>query len=145
MQQVYHANGILVVRASTESLNLPTLNDLDVGSCVMGSVTSEQNQLFNNRNSVGTNDVAIYFVRSTWPSYNGCAAFPAGRPSAVVASVASRWTLGHEVGHVLGLSHVSNNDRLMTGLGTDNITHEPPDLVSSEVNTMRSSPFTVNR
>jgi hypothetical protein len=39
MQQVYEAVGIRVHRASTENLNIPALNDLDVGSCTMGSVT----------------------------------------------------------------------------------------------------------
>jgi hypothetical protein len=52
--------------------------------------------------------------------------------------------MGHEVGHVLGLSHVNNNDRLMTGNGTANITNPPPDLSSSEITTMRNSSLTVN-
>ncbi|HJY23813.1 MAG TPA: hypothetical protein VJ279_13055, partial [Hanamia sp.] len=73
------------------------------------------------------------------PAYNGCAAFPAGRPGAVVVRSASRWTLGHELGHVLSLNHVNDNNRLMTGNGTFNITNPPPDLISSEVNSMISS------
>ena len=126
MQQVYHAYGIQVIWASNETLNLPALNDLDVGACTMGNTTAEQNQLFANRNNVGANDVAVYFVRSTQPAYNGCAAHPANRPSAAVASIASSWTLGHEVGHVLGLPHVNNNNRLMTGNGTwESRTHHP--------------------
>lgn len=143
MRQVYEANGIRVV-ASTENLNLPLLNDLDVGTCTMGNTTNEQNQLFGNRNNVGVNDIAVYFIRSTVPSFNGCAAHPVGQPSAVVASIASQWTLGHEVGHVLGLPHVNNNDRLMTGNGTGNITNPPPDLIASEVQTMNTSPLTVD-
>ena len=74
-------------------------------------------------------------MRTTNPSFNGCAAFPTNRPSAVVASIASEWTLGHEVGHVLGLPHVTPTDRLMTGGGTNNITNPPSDLVASEVRT----------
>jgi hypothetical protein len=144
MQQVYHAYGIQVVWASNENLNLPALNDLDVGACTLGNTTAEQNQLFANRNNVGANDVAVYLVRSTQPSYNGCAAHPANRPSAVVASIASSWTLGHEVGHVLGLFHVNNNNRLMTGNGTWNITNPPPDLIASEVSTMDASAYTLN-
>jgi len=84
----------------------------------------------------------VYFVRSTVPPFNGCAAFPAGRPGAVVAQVATVWTLGHEVGHVLGLNHVNDNNRLMTGNGTSNITNLPPDLISTEVITMRASNLT---
>jgi hypothetical protein len=142
MQWVYEAVGIRVQRVSTETLNLPTLNDVDVGACTMGSVTAEQTQLFSNRNNAGPNDVVVYFVRSTVPPFNGCAAFPAGRPGAVVAQGASTWTLAHEVGHVLGLVHVNDNNRLMTGNGTANITNPPPDLTSQEVITMRTSTIT---
>jgi predicted Zn-dependent protease len=52
--------------------------------------------------------------------------------------------MGHEVGHVLGLSHVNNNDRLMTGNGTANITNPPPDLIESERQTMEGSAQTQN-
>lgn len=69
-------------------------------------------------------------------------AFPANRPSCCVVQGATQWTMAHEVGHVLGLSHVNNNDRLMTGNGTGNITNPPPDLVSSEVTTMLNSNLT---
>ena len=144
MREVYATANIDVEWASTESLNLPALNDVDVGTCNMGVVTAEQAQLFNNRNNVGPNDLVVYMVRSTVPPFNGCAAHPAGRPGAVVAQGASQWTFGHELGHVLGLSHVNNNDRLMTGNGTANITNPPPDLVASEVATMVASALTVN-
>lgn len=143
MQDVYAFAGIRVDRLSTENLNLPTLNDIDVGECMMGSATAEQVSLFANRNFVGANEMVIYFVRSTVPGNNGCASFPSGRPGAVVASGASRWTLGHEVGHILGLSHVSNNDRLMTGNGTFNITNPPPDFIGGEVTTMTNSNLTI--
>jgi len=141
MQQVYEAVGIRVHPVSTETLNLPALNDVDVGTC-SGSVTAEQTQLFANRNNAWGTDVVVYFVRSTVPSFNGCASFPPGRPGAVVAQIASQWTMGHEIGHVLGLRHVNDNNRLMTGNGTGNITNPPPDLVSTEVNTMRASGLT---
>jgi hypothetical protein len=60
----------------------------------------------------------------------------------VVAQNASIWTLAHEVGHVLGLSHVDDNNRLMTGNGTTNITNPPPDLISTVVIAMRASGLT---
>jgi hypothetical protein len=142
MQQVYEAVGIRVHRVSTENLNFPALNDVDVGTCSIGVVTQEQTQLFANRNNAWGSDVVVYFVRSTVPTYNGCAAHPAGQPGAVIAQIASVWTLAHEVGHVLGLSHVNDNNRLMTGNGTANITNPPPDLISTEVNTMRASTLT---
>jgi hypothetical protein len=144
MREVYESAGIQVQLASTENLNLPALNDCDVGGCFMGQTTAEQNQLFNNRNNVGQNEVVVYFVRSTVPPFNGCAAHPSGRPGAVVAQGATQWTLGHEFGHVLGLSHVNDNNRLMTGNGTSNITNPPPDLIASEIQTMKNSPFTID-
>jgi hypothetical protein len=45
---------------------------------------------------------------------------------------------------VLGLAHVNDNDRLMTGNGTANITNPPPDLVASERTTMEGSALTVD-
>jgi hypothetical protein len=142
MRWVYESVGIIVHRVSTETLNLPTLNDVDVGGCTLGSVTAEQTQLFGHRNNAGPNDAVIYFVRSTVPPSNGCASHPVGQPGAVVAQGATQWTMGHELGHVLGLLHVNDNNRLMTGNGTSNITNPPPDLIHQEVITMRSSRVT---
>ena len=156
MQRVYELLGIRVQRVSTETLNLPLLNDLDVGGCTMGSVTAEQTTLYGNRNNVPSGDLTVYFVRSTNPAYNGCAAHPANRPGAVVASVASRWTLAHECGHVLGLRHVDDPpppnpsappallDRLMTGRGTGSITNPPPDLTAQENLSLRATRLTHN-
>ena len=141
MQQVYGSRQIGVILASVQTLNLPTLEDVDVGQCVRGQTTAEQRTLFGNRNNVGTRDVAVYFVRSTNPPFNGCAAHD-GRPSCVVVRGATRFTLAHEVGHVLGLNHVNDNNRLMTGNGTANITNPPPDLIASEGQTMMASNLT---
>lgn len=143
MQEVFAMAGIRVDWVTTEHLNIASLNDVDVGACVLGSSTAEQNQLFNNRNFVTGNDLVVYYVRSTQPSYNGCAAHPTGKPGAVVVRTASRWTLAHELGHVLGLRHVSDNNRLMTGNGTYNITNAPPDLNASEVSTMIASGLSI--
>ncbi|MGQ0515085.1 hypothetical protein ACT453_23425, partial [Bacillus sp. D-CC] len=60
---------------STENLDLPHLMDLDV-DCVMGHVSTEQIELFNHRNNVETNELTLYFVRSTNRPLNGCASHP---------------------------------------------------------------------
>jgi hypothetical protein len=60
----------------------------------------------------------------------------------VVARGATIWTLAHEVGHVLGLRHVNDNDRLMTGNGTSNIVNPPADLTAGEVVAMRQNTST---
>lgn len=144
MREVFTTRGIDVKWASEEPLNLPALDIIDVGECRMGQTTSEQNQLFNNRNFAASNDIVIYFVEATSPPYNGCAAHPAGKPAAVVVKTATQWTFAHEQGHVLGLSHINNNDRLMTGNGTSQITNPPPDVVATEGTTMQNSAITVN-
>jgi len=148
MQWVYEAVGVRVQRVSSETLNLPLLNDLDVGTCGgAASVTTEQTELFGNRNGGPTTDVVVYFVRSTEPPLNGCAAHPDGEPSVVVTQGASSWTLAHEVGHVLGLPHCDSPgsrlfDRLMTGGGTASITNPPPDLTVGEINQMKRDKLT---
>ena len=160
MRQVYQTADLGVEVVSRESLanipNFSVLNDLNVGMCLVGAPpTPQQNQLFQNRNNVGANEIVVYFVRSLVPANNGCATFPAGSPGAAVAQVASRWTTAHEVGHVLGLQHISGENtmcpqenpnccstpdftRLMTGCGTGNITGVPT-IVQAEINTMRTS------
>jgi hypothetical protein len=144
MQNTYDQAGIQVVLASTQLISAPGQVDVDVGNCTMGNTTADQAALFSHRDFIGANEVVVYFVRATVPAFNGCAAHPNGKPGAVVAQGATQWTMAHEVGHVLGLVHVNNNTRLMTGNGTANITTNPPVLIASEITTMDNSPLTVN-
>ena len=131
-------------RHSTETLSaaspdLLALNDIDTGTS--GNASAEQQALSNFRANAVVSDVVVYVCRSVSCNsgpLNGCASFPAGR-----ASYCLVYTMAHEVGHVLGLVHVNDNNRLMTGLGTDNIINPPPDLVASEIQTMLSSSLTV--
>lgn len=102
-------------------------------------------------------EVVVFFVRNVFDDeggLNGCASFPSGQPGAVVANYASRWTLGHELGHVFGLPHMSGENcdqpgyqptRLMTGCGTSNIVEPPPEVTSGEKSTVSSSPLIVMR
>ena len=95
-------------------------------------------------------DLVAFFVRSTVPSYNGCAAYPANFPGIVAASYCSQWTLAHELGHTLGLPHLATTcpkdggptpTQLMTGCGTSLITVDPPSLGNGEVTTVKNSPL----
>src|SRR5215208_4973519 len=77
MKSIYkNAANIVVKELSREFLNLPLLQDVDVGRCVRGETSEEQEELFRNRSDDGgdTADVVVYFVRSTIPPLNGCAA-----------------------------------------------------------------------
>jgi hypothetical protein len=162
MRAVYATADIGVIVGSRETLggpNFTLLLDLDVGPCTTGTTTTEQNQLFQNRNNVGANDVVIYFTRAVLKNntdmQNGCAAFPTGRPGAAVAQGASRWTMAHEVGHVLGLDHFPRDvcldadcppqapapTRLMTCCGTRQITGTAT-VSPDEIVTMRGSNLT---
>ena len=110
--------------------------------CLKGKTSREQNVLFSFRDGVGARDITAYFIRSTVPPFNGCAAHPSGQPGAVITQSPTPWTLAHEIGHVLGLGHVNDNTRLMTEKGTDSLARTPPLLDSSEVVAMLFSPYT---
>jgi Bacterial tandem repeat domain 1 len=139
MREIYETVGISVNLKLQETLNLPDLLDINVGTCTQGAVTTQQQSLFGQRNSVGPSDIVVYFIRSTIPPFNGCSAYPDGRPGLVISSYSTEWTLAHEVGHVLGLFHVTDAHRLMTGGGTANIVNPPPVLYPEEAVTMLSS------
>jgi outer membrane protein OmpA-like peptidoglycan-associated protein len=150
IRQIYGPAGFLVEHVSNERLRATALSDLidlDILCDKIGEVSAEQSRLFANRNSVQSNDIVVYFVRQTTPPVAGCAAHPIGLPGCVVVQSASQWVMSHEVGHVLGLEHVSESapgasDRLM--FPVDAFTNPPPDLVSSEVKTMDYSNLTVD-
>jgi len=160
MRRVYQTAGIGVQVATRETLNrtaLATLDNLDVGGCV-SSPSAEQTSLYLNQNNVGSTDLVAYFVQSvtqTSPTskvLNGCATLSKGAVS--VAQIASVWTLAHEIGHALGLSHISgekdamgncvsqDTTRLMTGCSTSNIIGTPT-VSASEIKTMTSSSRTL--
>jgi Metallo-peptidase family M12B Reprolysin-like len=153
MQRLFSAAGILVELASTEDLTtnpaVTPFATVNVGGCVGGKHTPQQAALFGNRNGVGTHDVVAYFVTATTPTaLNGCATFPQGFPGCVVTSIASDFTLAHEIGHVMGLNHTAGEvcsttppTALMTGCGTGTIVTANPTLSAAEIGNMVRSPI----
>jgi hypothetical protein len=151
LRDLFGSVGILVERGSDEDLTasdprLDDLRDIEVGDCLFfpwpfSSTTAEQERLFDFRANVGPNDLVVYFVRMTTPgTLLGCATHPGGHPGAVVARSAPTHTVAHELGHVLGLGHVDNTDRLMNpNVGWTNL---PPDVIESEVGAMDGSSLT---
>lgn len=132
-REVYGAAGIRVDVISREALELPELARLAVGRCDARRLTAAQHRLFLNRNGARPTDVVAYFVGSTLPPSDGCAAHPPGAPGLVVVKGACKWTLAHELGHVLGLAHTDGDEFLMTGGGTANISCSVPRLSELEL------------
>jgi hypothetical protein len=95
-------------------LNLPDLLVVEVTpNCPLNILTAEQYELFNNREHVTDDEIVIYFVQADTQSGNGCAAHPSEKPGAIVTSIATGWTLAHEIGHVLKIDHNLYKTRLM--------------------------------
>jgi len=139
---VFLPYGVDVKCLSQERINIPELADVDVGRCRDGIVTTEMQRLFDLRDGVGEDEIAFYCVRSTDRPSNGCGLSPRDQPSVIVVVGADRWSLAHELGHLLQLVHISDNLRLMFGGGTSNISDPPPDLSSNEANTIRNNRLT---
>lgn len=131
--------GITVKVAFTRQLCRPELSRITIGNCLIGQMTIEQLQLFDLREGAGTSDIVVYFLEETIPASLGCAAHPAGKPALIITQLANRWTLAHELGHVLGLRHVDEKRRLMTSAGTGSFDTQVPLLTDYEVEVLRHS------
>lgn len=143
MRRVYEQYGILTEVVKEDSLSLPHLEDLEVGGCKKGELKPEQLELFEHRGSAAEKEIVIYIVRSTVDPSAGCASHPEDKPSAVVSHMASVWTLGHEVGHVLGLIHADDTTpALMTAGGTISLpVTRLPKLTDKELKIIRASKY----
>jgi hypothetical protein len=152
MQRLCAPLRIDVRRGATEDLSgdtdLSTLLALDVGPCLLGQTTQEQDDLFSHRNNAAGIDLVVYVVQTLVGgsgNFVGCASHPDDEPGAAIVQSTGRWLTAHEVGHVLGLRHVpttpsTNSDFLMwPNIGWTNV---PPDVSADEANTMLASNLT---
>lgn len=149
MRMVYGAHGIGVVVQSLEDLDLPpNFWDITIGS-------SEIDDLYdNNRHGVMENHLVLFFIRLLDPVANGVT--HGGQHGSYISWVAEKWTPAHEIGHVLGLVHVDDDEvaeggkskckltRLMTGCGTQFIIVPLPGLSHAEVSTMKNHDATMS-
>lgn len=159
MNQIYEAANIHVYVLSYEQALLnedefESLNDLDTESCMMGYPSTEQIQLAGIEvTELGSKDIKVFFCRTVSSfslhdrivgSVNGCASHPPNNPAVYISSISSKYTLAHEIGHVLGLQHTltrGDYSFLMTGEGTANISRHPPLLTEDEITTILGSNF----
>ncbi len=144
---VYASYGIDVLVMSRHPLNVDGtaqayLQSLTTGKCERSQGPTEQQvELFNMRGTIGSNEIVVYFVREIAEGHLGCAAHPPGKPGAAIAAKhANDWTFAHEIGHVLGLIHNKELNRLMY-TPTSSITNLPPDLTTDEIDTILKSPL----
>lgn len=154
MQRTFGPHGIKIELAGGESLFLSdgqriSLKNVDVGTCSLGGkLTPEQEELFGlgSMQAVRSTDIVVYYVDGVKPdsgSLVGCATHAPGRPACIVASGGSQWTFGHEVAHVLGLTHVGDKSNLMS-TPTASITGNPPTLTADQLKTVKASKLCLN-
>ncbi len=145
-EEVFRQANVSIVVKSTIVLNNLSNSDQVTftavkvfNNCKSASVTREQEALFALAPGVDPADIVMVLVHSTDKAVDGCAQHPAGRPGAIVTALCTKWTMAHEIGHLLGLSHVRQSSRLMFGSGTIGISADPPVLDQSEINQLRAS------
>jgi hypothetical protein len=144
-QSLLGALGI-VVECATD-VTLPASNVAfevpRVGQCTRRTLTEDQRSLFSHRGIIPSTEIAVFYVRQMRPAVRGCAAFPDGEPGVVVSRSGTHWTLAHELGHILGLSHHIDRGNLMFDR-TSTLQHPPPPLpglLDTQVACLRASPF----
>jgi hypothetical protein len=107
---------------------------INQNDCWLGShtVSREEDELFDLGRDMDA-DVICYCIGGDTGGLVGCAAHPDGRPGFWIEENPGRWTLAHELGHVVGGNqHTTDNSNLMfPGLTIQN---PPPDLTGGQCN-----------
>ena len=144
-RRAYAQAGVNVDVASRDALTVPQLEIVNVTrSCQPpGPLTVDQQNLFDLARGIGSTEIVIFFVLATSKATNGCAQHPAGVAGAVITQTCTRWTMAHEIGHLLDLAHVQGRDRLMSK-STKQIKADPPVLDASEIATILRSRLVSN-
>lgn len=134
------ASNIDIVDGGMDVVVDPAFLDIDASPCNCREQSKDTLALFDRHyGKVQENTIVAFVLRSLSGITIGCAAHPDGRPGFTMERRSPAWVHAHEVGHVLGLSHVENQDNLMWRK-TD-FTNPPPDLNASQIRDIRCSPY----
>ena len=146
--QVYGQYGINVEFASGQSLGLSReeeqrFNRVD-GNCNWLMNSGEFNELHAMGGRVPSTEILVYYVQDFSDAIVGCGGHSTNRPACTIAANGTRWTTGHEVGHVLLTStfnpvHMGHTRNLMFRTTTVHGSRQPV-LNDSQIVQMRRSP-----
>jgi len=93
-------------------------------------------------------DSAVAFYTNFWGTTSGCYSHPAG-PGVTITWAGCKWTLSHEIGHMLGLGHWRDPGIEMDPYPVTNVMHfdpnaitnDPPDITDAQFATILASPY----
>lgn len=157
VQSVFDGNGVdvRVDAGASDSLDLPGMNAVAVGSCIE-VVGTDHLALFESvaPPPASRGEAVVFVVGSITDGgvASGCAAHTAGCPGVLITEAAAdaaanggtaaggRWVLAHEIGHLLRLQHVGASGSLMCDPPTA-ITADMPQLSDPEKETVLGSPL----
>ena len=149
-QKVFGQVGFLIEVVSSKSMSmdaasLQTLNSIQT-SCTPGRSSADQLAVFRRFGVQDLHSITTFFVQTLMDTeryeQNGCAAHAPDAPAIFVGSVATPWTLAHELGHVLigrQSGHMQSDGHVMSPtwmIGTEN-----PAFTEPQVKLMRKSPY----
>ncbi|MGL4549985.1 MAG: peptidoglycan-binding protein [Gemmataceae bacterium] len=156
-KMVYGPHGIDVVFGSGMSLLLGPDDALKLDvvrtSCAWDQANDELELLHSlgGMQGVGAKDVRVFYVNvledsSDDSGLNGCAGHVPGKAAVAVAAGGTRWTLAHELGHVLLSSkfdpvHMDDDTTNIMHAPTSDITAALPTFTPEQVIQMKKSPY----